>query len=147
MQTKRTNFVQIIAGIPIAFTIFTFPQPGNTQIAAEFKIHCMSRIMYSSNRRRSEITESAAATACQNASTAEQSLAVANCVIDTLYNSSGSVRNGMNANVAASVCQRATTIASSEQISKCMKNFMYDARGRLRPGASIDLAVDRCRRF
>ena len=147
MQIIHKNLTKIILGISIATSSLTFPQPGNAQTSGEFRIHCMSRIMYASNRRRSEITETAATTACQNANTAEQSVAIANCVIDTMYNSSGNLRNGMNASVAATVCQRATTIVSSEQISKCMKNFMYDTRGRLRQGVSTQGAISQCSIF
>ncbi|MCL1466902.1 hypothetical protein LAY41_21155 [Argonema galeatum A003/A1] len=150
MKIQGRPLAKIIPCISIASALttmnFLIPPPGNAQTSGEFRIHCMSRIMYSANRRRSEITESAAIAACQNATTAEQSVAIGNCLKDTMYNSSGGIRNGMSAAAAATVCQRATNIISSQQISKCMINTMYDSRSRLRQGMTANQAVRQCSR-
>ncbi|GEM_PF-3507908 len=150
MKIQGRDEAKIIFWIAIASALttinFLIPLPGNAQTSGEFRIHCMSRIMYSANRRRSEITESAAIAACQNATTAEESVAIGNCVKDTMYNSSGRIRDGMSAAAAATVCQRATNIISSQQISKCMRNTMYDTRSRLRQGMTANQAVRQCSR-
>lgn len=148
---RNKTLGKMIVSFPLISALITIELaisfPANAQTRGEFAIHCMSRIMYSANRRRSEITESAANAACQNASTPEQSLAIGNCIKDTIYNSSGNIRDGMNATVAASVCQRAIDTTTSQEISKCMRNTMYDSRGRLRPGINADRAVSQCSRF
>ncbi|WP_249064818.1 hypothetical protein [Argonema antarcticum] len=150
MKIQGRHEAKIIPWIAIASALatmnFLIPPPGKAQTSGEFKIHCMSRIMYSANRRRSEITESAALVACQNATTPEQSLAIGDCLKDTMYNSSGAIRDGMSATAAATVCQRATNIISSQQISKCMRNTMYDTRSRLRQGMTANQAVRQCSR-
>ncbi|MFB2923256.1 MULTISPECIES: hypothetical protein [Aerosakkonema] len=141
---------KIVLFMPIASALLTMnlvtATPGSSQTVAQFRIHCMSRIMYSGNLRRSEIMENAASTACQNATTAEQSVGISNCFKDTMYNSSGRIRNGMNASTSATVCQNASNTILGQEISKCMKNSMYDARGRLRQGMTAERAVRQCSR-
>jgi hypothetical protein len=148
VKRKPQIIAQIIVSVPVAAalatSIFMGPKQAHGQAAGEFKIHCMSRLMYAGDRRRSEITEMAAVTACQNAATAEQSVAISDCVKETMYSSSNRVRDGMTAGAAAQVCQRATTKMLSQQISKCMREVMYDARSRLRQGVTAEEAVRQC---
>lgn len=136
-----------VLSLAIAFSLVTIafmPPQALAETASEFKIHCMSRMMYAANRRRSEITENAASTACQNATTAEQSMAISDCVKDVMYNSSNNLRDGMTAPTAATVCQKARTAELSQKISQCMRETMYDSRGRLQAGVTPAQALKKC---
>ena len=148
MRVKTQILAKAIWSVPVAAALamssLLVPARGEAQTAGEFRIHCMSRLMYAVDRRRSEIAEMAANAACQNAATAEQSVAISDCVKETMYNSSNRLRNGMTAGAAAQVCQRATTQTLSQQISKCMKEAMYDERSRLRQGMTAQEAVRQC---
>ncbi len=148
MKLKTQILAKIIGSVPIAAALamssLLVPKQGDAQAAIEFRIHCMSRLMYAGDRRRSEIAEMAANAACQNASTAEQSVAISDCVKETMYSSSNRLRDGMTAGAAAQVCQRATTKTLSQQISKCMREVMYDDRSRLREGMTAESAVRQC---
>ncbi|MBW4495875.1 MAG: hypothetical protein KME26_22920 [Oscillatoria princeps RMCB-10] len=148
MRVKTQSLAKTIWSVPVAAALamsgLLVPKLGEAQAASEFRIHCMSRLMYAVDRRRSEITEMAANSACQNAATAEQSVAVSDCVKETMYNSSNRLRDGMTAGAAAQVCQRATTKTLSQQISKCMREVMYDERSRLRQGMTAQEAVRQC---
>jgi hypothetical protein len=148
VKRKPQILAQIIGSVPVAAALatssFLVPKQTHAQSAGEFKIHCMNRVMYAGDRRRSEITEMAAVTACQNASTAEQSISISDCVKGTMYNSSNRIRDGMTAGAVTQVCKRATTKTLSQQINKCMIDVMYDSRSRLRQGMTAESAVRQC---
>jgi len=148
VKLKRQIIAQIILSVPVAAALamssWQVPKQAHAQAASEFKIHCMNRLMYAGDRRRSEITEMAANTACQNASTAEESVSISDCVKNTMYSSGNRLRDGMTAGEAAQGCRRATTKPLSQQISNCMKEAMYDSRGRLRQGMTAQQAVRQC---
>ena len=148
MRVKAQTLAKTIWSVPVAASLaissWLVPQQAHAQTASEFKIHCMNRLMYAVDRRRSEITEMAANTACQNASTAEESVSISDCVKNTMYASSNRLRDGMAAGAVAQGCRRATSKTLSQQISNCMKEAMYDSRGRLRQGMTAESAVRQC---
>ena len=140
------TLVKKVMGLAIALLIITtfFVAPANAATNAEFKIHCMNRVMYYGNLRRSEISETAASNACQNASTAPESSYISTCMNDLMYKSNSVLREKMNAAAAASVCQKATTPIIGQKITKCMKDTMYDANGHLRRSANANRAAKQC---
>lgn len=149
--SKNGGFKVVKAGIipgiyilsSVLVTIAIIEPQGNKAEANQFKTHCMNKLMYSQNRRRSEISESQANAVCQNVSTAEQSAAISNCVKDVMYSSGSKIREQMTANIAIAACQNATDNISGQRISKCMKTTMYN-RGRLRDGVTASQAISRC---
>lgn len=141
------TLVKKIVGLAIAFTLIltTFVvSPANAAANAEFQIHCMNHVMYYGNRRRSEISETAASNACQNASTAAESNYISSCMNDLMYKPNSVIREKMNAVAAASVCQKATTPMMVQKVSKCMKDNMYDANGHLKRSANANRAAKQC---
>lgn len=139
--SKNTGIIYILLSVLVTIAIIE-PQ-GNKAEANQFKTHCMNKLMYSQNRRRSEISESAANVACQNVTTAEQSAAISDCVKDVMYSSGNKLRVNMTANIAIAACQNATDNISGQRISKCMKTTMYN-RGRLREGVTPQQAISKC---
>jgi hypothetical protein len=141
------SLLKKVVGLAIALTLITttfVATPANAATNAEFKIHCMNRVMYYGNLRRSEISETAANNACQNASTAPESSYISSCMNDLMYKSNTVIREKMNAVAAASVCQKATTPIMVQKVSKCMKDNMYDANGHLRRSANANRAAKQC---
>jgi len=142
------SLFKIVTCIAIAFTLsiatFFITPEANAATPKEFKIHCMSRVMYFGNLRRSEISENAANRACQNAETFAESNYISSCMTDLMYKSNSVVRRGMTALGLANICQKATTATLGQKINKCMRNTMYDSNGRLRLGMSASLAAKEC---